>query len=86
MPGKRLPASVCQTGMPWQIWPSTLAFLTPRASVPTVLDVMPPLAMIKAGVTFRRPTRLCTPSLILTLRIRALSGVSFSTVSSLRLV
>ena len=81
-----LTRSVCHTGMPGQIWPSTQAFFTPRASVPTVLEVMPPLAIRKPGVTESRPTRLWTAWLILTLRVRALSLVSFSTVSSFRLV
>ena len=51
-----------------------------------VLEVMPPLAIRKAGVTFSRATRLWTPWLIFTLRTRALSLVSFSTVRRRRLV
>ena len=84
--GKRLSASVRQTGTLGHICPTTVARLTRSALTPTSLDVMPPFATTNAGVTVRRPTRLCTPSLILTLRSSALSLGSFSSVNRVRLV
>ena len=86
VPGKRLSAPVCQTGMPGRIWPSTLAHFTRRALTPTSLLVMPPFATTKAGEAVSLPTQLWSASLMATLRTRAASGVSSGRVSTTRFV
>ena len=57
--GNLLSFSVCQTGIPGHTCPNTFALLTCKAFVPTSLDVIPPLATTKAGVTFNFPTNDC---------------------------
>ena len=86
VPGNRLSAPVCHTGMPGRIWPSTLAHFTRRAFTPTSLLVMPPFATTKAGEAVSLPTQLCSASLMATLRTRAASGVSSGRVSTTRFV
>ena len=64
----------------------TSARRTLRAFVPTSLEVMPPLAITKAGVTPSPATSDCTASDIRTERSRALYLVSPSSVSTARFV
>ena len=76
--GNLLSSPVCHTGIPGLIWPRTFAFFTARAFVPTSLDVIPPFAITKLGVTLKRPTSDCTASEIFTdnLNSSSLSPVS----------
>ena len=56
IPGNLLSLPVCHTGIPGLICPRTFACFTLRAFTPTSLDVMPPFATTKAGVTSSSPT------------------------------
>ena len=77
--GNLLSCPVCHTGIPGFICPSTLAFFTASALVPTSLDVIPPFAMTKLGVTLKRPTNDWTASDIFT---ESRSSSSLSPVSA----
>ena len=77
--GNLLSSPVCHTGIPGLICPSTFAFFTARAFVPTSLEVIPPFAITKLGVMLSLPTNDCTASEIFT---DSLSSSSLSPVSA----